>query len=148
MDQADELAERVQRGALRKMALFGAAFMLWQISYFTLARPVGDTLRAVDIVRTAGFLVWSAALPMLFAKSGAAFLPRAVRAIVDDELAQARRAIGYRNGFWAMTLVNFAGYLSTMAFQLKAVDLAHIGLSAGVLTVLATQLWLERGTGD
>lgn len=145
----DDKAERIQRAAIRKMTVFAIAFVIWQLSYFTIARPpAGETVRNVDIVRTIGFLGWSAALLLLFAKGGGALAPKPVRAIIDDELARAQRAIAYRNGFWAMTLVNFLGYILAMTTQLRPIDLAHIGLSAGVLTVLVSQVLLARETGD
>ncbi len=146
MDDHDRLAERVQRGALRRMLVFAIAFTVWQVSYFTIARPSGNAVRAVDIVRTAGFLVWAAALLLLFASGGAWLAPRKVRAILDDELAQARRAASYRHGFWVMICTCFAGYVASMTTHLTAIDMAHVCLSAGVLAVLVSQLLLERGT--
>ena len=137
-------AERIQRSALRKMTVFAIAFLVWQISYFGFFRDTGDSVRAVDIVRTAGFLAWSLALLVLFATGGGALSPRHVRQFLDDELARARRAASYRNGFWTMIATCFLAYVATMVVELRAVDLAHLTLSSGVLSVLVSQVVLDR----
>lgn len=143
--ESEAAAERIQRRALRKMAAFGAIFLVWQILYFSVFPDPGESLRKVDIVRTLAFLVWALALLVLFATGGGAFGPRGVRRFLDDERARALRSIGYRNGFWAMIAICFAAYVATMLTPVRAVDLAHICLSAGVLAVLVTQVRLDRG---
>lgn len=142
--ESQAAAERIGRSTITKMAVFAAAFLVWQILYFTVFPDPGDTLRRVDIVRTAAFLAWSVALLRLFATGGGVFRPRDVRRFLDDERTQAMRAAAYRVGFWVMIGICFLAYIGTMLTPLRAVDLAHVCLSAGVLSVLVSFLVLER----
>jgi hypothetical protein len=142
--EMEAAAERIQRGALRKMALFGAAFLIWQILYFTIFPDPDQGVRTVDIVRTAALLVWSLALLLLFATGGGAFRGRQLRRFLDDERARALRATAYRNGFWTMVAICILAYVATMLTTIRAADLAHICLSAGILSVLLSQVVLER----
>ena len=91
------------------------------------------------------FLVWVVALLALFATGGAMFRHRRLRPFIDDERAVALRAVSYRAGFWAMIGLCMIGYVATLWLEIRAVDVAHLILSGGVLAVLSTQLVLERG---
>jgi len=138
-------AERVQRNALRKMALFALLFVLWQVSYFLLLPQPEGPLRSVDLVRTLAFLVWVVALLVLFATGGAMFRRRRLRPFLDDERALVLRATSYRVGFWVMIGLCIIGYIATLAFTIRAMDVVHVVLSGGVLAVLTTQVTLDRG---
>jgi uncharacterized membrane protein len=140
----EEAAERVRRGATKRMILFGALFVIWQAGYFILFPDTDERLRNVDIVRTVAFLAWTLALLALFASGGAILGRRRLRPFIDDERAQAVRSRSYRNGFWAMTAVAFLAYVATMIVSIRAADLAHLTLSAGVLAALISQIMLDR----
>lgn len=142
--ESQATAERIGRRAVTKMTVFAVAFLVWQILYFAVFPDPGNTLRRVDIVRTVAFLVWSLALLRLFATGGAEFRPRDVRQYLDDERTRALRAAAYRVGFWTMIAICFAAYFATILTSLRAVDLAHVCLSAGVLSVLVSFVVLER----
>jgi Flp pilus assembly pilin Flp len=144
-EAAEADAERVRRHANWKMAIFSVLFLLWQISYFLLLPNRGEAVRSVDIVRTLGFLVWVIALLMFFATGGAMFKRRKLRRFLDDERAVAVRATSYRAGFWAMIALCIIGYVATLGSAIRAVDVVHLVLSGGVLAVLSTQVFIERG---
>lgn len=120
-------------------------FLIWQISYFVIfTRPAGP-VRAVDVVASAGFVAWGAALLMLVATGGGAFRSRQVREILDDELARAERGVAYQNAFWAVMVVSLAGYMAGHFTQVPGRILAHVSLSAGVIVAVTTIAWLNRG---
>jgi hypothetical protein len=144
LEQKEAEAERVERSGVRKMAVLAVLFAIWQVSYFILSTRPGENVRTVDVLRTLGFLLWVAALLTLFATGGAMFRRRRLQPFVDDERAVALRAVAYRSGFWVMICLCILGYLATLWLTLAAVDVAHVVLSAGVLTVLSTQVMLER----
>jgi hypothetical protein len=126
------------------MVVFAILFLLWQISYFLFFPDLSDRVRTVDVVRTIGFLVWVIALLALFATGGAMFRRRKLRPFLDDERAVALRATSYRAGFWVMITLCIVGYMATLWLSIRAVDVVHLVLSGGVLTVLCTQVTVER----
>jgi len=144
-EDPNEAAERIQRKAQRILWASGLLFLLWQFAWFAFyAAQPQDSLRNVDKVRGLGFVAWSAALLFMLASGGGALAGRRVREILDDELAQARRATAYRFGFWAMILVAFAGYALAHLTDVPALLLAHLVLSAGVLAAVLTVAALGR----
>ncbi len=142
--QRQAAAERMTRAATLKMAFFGAAFLVWQILFFTILPDQSPSLRKVDIVRTVAFLAWSLALLLLFATGGTMFRARQIREFVNDERTQALRATSYRIGFWAMIAACFAAYAASMMIELRGLIVAHLLLSTGIIAVLGSQLILER----
>jgi hypothetical protein len=75
---------------------------------------------------------------------GGAFRRKAVREILDDELAQSQRARAYQNAFWAVMLVALSGYIGAHFTAITARSLAHMSLSAGVLVSVMTLAYLRR----
>jgi hypothetical protein len=143
-EDPNDRAERVQRKTQRALWVSALGFLAWQFAYLALLPPAGTPVRSVDLVRSFGFMAWSAALLFMLGSGGGAFAGRETREIVDDELARARRAVAYRNAFWAMILVAFAGYCLALLTPIQAVHLAHVSLSAGVLVAVLTLAWLNR----
>jgi hypothetical protein len=140
----DAAAERIQRKTQRILWASGLGFVAWQLAYFgTYAQHEGP-LRDVDKLRTLGFIAWSAALLFLLATGGGVFAGRRVREILDDELARARRAAAYRNGFWAMMAIAFASYVLAQLAEIGTLHLAHAILSAGVIVAVLTLAVLNR----
>lgn len=137
-------ADRIDRKTQRILRASGIAFIGWQVAYFATWSEPGPVLRSVDIVRSIGFIAWSGALLYLVATGGGAFAGRRTRAILDDELAQARRAHAYRNAFWVMTAIALIGYALAQLTHIHAVHLAHLTLSAGVLAAVVTTAYLGR----
>ncbi|HZG10320.1 MAG TPA: hypothetical protein VEZ70_15220 [Allosphingosinicella sp.] len=137
-EDPNDSAERIERRTQRILWASGLAFLAWQIAYFVLYRDPPPMARNVDRIRSIAFLVWCAALLLLVASGGGAFSGRKVRALLDDELARARRAEAYRNGFWAMIAIAFLGYAAAHFTAVATLTLAHLGLSAGVVVAVLT----------
>jgi len=142
--QTEAEAEQVQRAAIRRMAVFAGIFMVWQACYFLVFSDPGEHVRAVDVVRTVGLLAWVIALLGLFVSGGAWRGRRRLRSFLNDERAMALRAESYRAGFWMMVVICMLGYIATLWFTIRAVDVAHLVLSGGVLALLLTRVLAER----
>ena len=133
-----DAAERIERRTQRILWASGIIFIAWQAAFFLYYRDTPPTGRAVDQVRSIAFVAWCGALLMLVATGGGQFASRAVRELLDDEVTLARRAIAYRNGFWAMIALAFTGYAVAQVTAVSALLLAHLTISAGVLVAVAT----------
>ena len=142
--ELDERATRIEDRTTRILIGSGLMFGLWQLGFLMLFVPRDGALRRVDLVASTAFVLWSAALLMLLATGGGAFRVRAVREILDDELARSQRARAYQNAFWMMMLVTLAAYASAQFVHLDARLLAHATLSTGVLVAVATLAVLRR----
>jgi len=143
-DDLNQHVARIEDRTTRILISSGAMFALWQIGYLMLFMPRDGAPRRVDIVAGIAFVAWSGALLMLLATGGGAFRARAVREILDDELARSQRARAYQNAFWVMILVTLAAYAAAQFVHLDARLLAHATLSTGVLVAVATVAFLRR----
>lgn len=143
-DDPNDVAERIGRRTQRILWASGAAFIAWQLAFFTLYGDGIPTGRRVDSVRAIAFIAWCASLLLLVARGGGAFRSSAVRELLDDELAKARRAAAYRNGFSAMIVIAFTGYAAAHLTAIGALALAHVGMSAGVIVAVATLAYSGR----
>jgi hypothetical protein len=137
-EDPNDTAERIERRTQRILWASGIAFVAWQLSFIALYGDGIPTGRRVDSVRAIAFVAWCAALLVLVARGGGAFRGPAVRELLDDELARARRATAYRNGFWAMIVISLIGYAAAHLTAFGALALAHAGMSAGVIVAVAT----------
>ena len=137
-------AARLQHRTRRILVSSGVLFVIWQVSYFVVFNRPGSAVRAVDAVASAGFVAWGAALLMLIATGGGAFRSHEVREVLHDELARSERAMAYQNAFWAVMVLNLAGYVAGHFTQIPGRTLAHVSLSAGVVVAAATIAWLNR----
>jgi nitrate reductase NapE component len=143
-EDPSDRAERLERKTQRILWVSGLAFLAWQLAYLAFLPPAGTPLRNVDLVRSFGFLVWAAALLFMLGSGGGAFAGREAREILDDELARARRALAYRNAFWAMIAIGFVGYGLALLTRIPAIHLTHASLSGGVLVAVLTLAYLNR----
>lgn len=143
-EDPNRAAERIERRAQRIHLASGLAFVVWQLGFFALYGDGIPTGRNVDIVRGIAFVAWCPALLLLVARGGGALRSAAVRELLDDELAQARRAAAYRNGFWAMIAIALAGYALAHFTGIGALALAHVTMSAGVIVAAATMAYSGR----
>jgi hypothetical protein len=140
----DERITRIEDRTTRILIGSGLMFGLWQVSFLMLFAPPDGALRRVDLVASLAFVAWSGALLMLLATGGGAFRARAVREVLDDELARSHRAQAYQNAFWVMMLVTLGAYAAAHLVPLDARLLAHGTLSTGVLVAVATVAFLRR----
>jgi hypothetical protein len=143
-EQPDDVAERIARRTHIIVSVSILAFLVWQAAFFLLYADAPPTGRTVDQVRALGFVAWCAALLLLIATGGGAFSRREVREVLDDELARARRATVYRNGFWAMIIVGLAGYALAHLTAISTLLLAHLTVSLGMLVATSTLAYLGR----
>jgi hypothetical protein len=137
-EDPDDRAARIERRSQHILLASGLAFVVWQVGFFALYQDAPPTTRDVDRVRSIAFLAWCAALLLLVASGGGAFSGPRVRALLDDELARARRGEAYRNAFWAMIFIAFLGYAAAHFTAISALTLAHLGLSSGVVVAVLT----------
>lgn len=145
LEEQERLAARIEQRTDRILKTSGLMFLAWQASYFAIFNQPHHPLRAVDIVASAGYVAWAAALLMLIATGGGLFRTAEVREILDDERARLHRASAYRNGFWTMLVVALAAYVAAQVTELSAALLAHVSLSSGVLAAVTTLVYLRRG---
>ena len=143
-ENPDEAAERIGRKTQRILWASGIGFAGWQVAYFVLYAGMEPRHRTVDKVTAVAFLAWCAALLFLLATGGGAFAGRETREIIDDELARAQRASAYRNAFWAMMGIGFAGYVLAQFTAVTSLHLAHATMSAGILVAVLTLALLGR----
>jgi hypothetical protein len=144
IENANEVADRIERRTQRILWASGTLFVAWQLAFFAVYGDGIPTGRRVDSVRAIAFIAWCAALLLLVAKGGGAFRGPEVRELLDDELAQARRAAAYRNGFWAMIIIALIGYAAAHLTAITAIALAHAAMSAGVAVAVATLAYSGR----
>jgi len=138
------LAFRIERRTDRILVASGAMFAVWQLAFFTVVHSPTRPVRTVDVVGTTGLLAWAGALLMLIATGGGAFRAKEVQEILNDELAKAQRSRAFQNAFWTLMFVAFGGYVITAFVDLPARLLAHVSLSAGVLSAVLTLVYLRR----
>ncbi|HEY6814952.1 MAG TPA: hypothetical protein VI168_05385 [Croceibacterium sp.] len=121
------------------LALF---LFIQQAAFFTRS----DLMQSVDLVRTAGWLLFSAVVLAALLTGGLWFKPREVRELMNDEVTRANRAEALGAGF---TVAMFAGILlyGADSFAPGPVDLRdgiHLIVSAGLATALLRFGLLER----
>lgn len=143
-EDPNDAAERIDRRSQRILWASGVAFLTWQLGFFILYGDGIPTGRRVDTVRAVAFVAWCAALLLLVARGGGALRSAAVRELLDDELARARRAAAYRNGFSVMIAIGFIGYALAHFTRIGALALAHATMSAGVIVAVATLVYSGR----
>ena len=143
-EELEAAAARIEKRTDRILTTSGLMFLAWKAAYFVIFDRGDRPLRTVDIVAISGYIAWAAALLMLLATGGGMFRNKEVRAILDDELAEAQRAAAYRNGFWALMAVALAAVITSQVIDIAARVLSHVSLSAGVVVAVATLAYLRR----
>jgi hypothetical protein len=137
-----EHIERLQRRRTRLLFFQGIVFLLWQTSFFRMGEP--DAGRAVDHVTVAAYIVWALLLLAYIATGGGPFLPRDVRAVLNDETTVEHRRRGMAAGFWAAMAAALGCYVLGFFDLVSARDVIHTVLTAGVGASLLTFAVLER----
>lgn len=137
-----ETADRLGRRRARVTIVMAIYFIAGQALYLS-NRP-HDPMRLVDQVKLSAWLVWAVALMALLAAGGGWLRTRSVRALLNDEVAQANRATAFMWGFWAAMLIAITLYFTTLFAPLDAREAIHVILTAGVGTALLRFGMLER----
>lgn len=128
----------------RRAMLMGAAVLLAVFATAMTVSPA-NTLRSVDIVRTAGFVVLALVLAL---RSTTAFSFVGRNAVLDDELTRANRASAARVGFWVMFLAAI-GVLAASFFEaVTPMQIIPVLIGAGAVSAALRFAVLEgRGGG-
>jgi uncharacterized membrane protein len=128
----------------RRAVTAGAAVLLAVFATAMTVTPA-DTLRNVDIVRIAGFVVLALVLAV---RSTTAFSFAGRNAVLDDELTRANRASAALVGFWAMfvaaIVVLAVGFFETVT----PMQIIPVLIGVGAVTAALRFVVLEgRGGG-
>jgi magnesium-transporting ATPase (P-type) len=137
-----EIADRLGRRRSRITIVLAIYFIAGQAVY--LSQPLHDPMRLVDQVKISAWLVWAVVLMVLLATNGAWFRSRSVRALMNDEVTRANRAVAFMWGFWGAMLAAVALYVVTMFEPLTGREAIHAILTFGVGAALLRFGILER----
>jgi hypothetical protein len=128
----------------RRAVTAGAAVLLAVFATAMIVAPA-DTLRNVDMVRTAGFVALALVLAV---RSTTAFSFVGRNAVLDDELTRANRASAARVGFWAMLIAAIAMLAVSFFEALTPMQIIPVVIGAGAVSAALRFVVLEgRGGG-
>ena len=135
-----ERADRISRRRARMFPILGIYFIAGQAVFF---RQAAEPTRIAQF-KISAWLVWALVLLIAFAFAGGHFRGKAVRALVEDEVAVANRAKGYAAGFWAAAAAAIALYVINMFEPVSGRDAIHLILTALVGAAMIRFGVLER----
>ena len=135
-----EKADRISRRRARMFPVLGIYFIAGQAIFF---RQAVEPPRIAQ-VKISAWLVWALVLLIAFAFAGGHFRGKAVRDLVEDEVAVANRAKGYAAGFWAAAAAAIALYVVNMFEPVGGRDAIHLILTALVGAAMIRFGTLER----
>ena len=135
-----ERADRISRRRARMFPILGIYFIAGQAVFF---RQAAEPTRIAQF-KISAWLVWALVLLIAFAFAGGHFRGKAVRALVEDEVAVANRAKGYAAGFWAAAAAAIALYVINMFEPVSGRDAIHLILTALVGAAMIRFGTLER----
>ena len=128
----------------RRRVLVAVAILLGLFAMAMTATPV-ETLRSVDIVRTAGFIILALVIAL---RSTTAFSFVGRNAVLDDELTRANRASAARVGFWAMFLAAMVMLVVSFIETVTPMQIMPVLIGAGAVSAALRFAVLEgRGGG-
>ena len=135
-----ELAERLGRRRAGMLLGMTALFLVQQGAYFS--QPPAE--RAVDYVRIGAWMLLAACLLAALLTGGFWLKPRAIRALMDDEVTLANRASALKLGFTLSMAVAIALYVLAYPLGLSAREVIHVIVSTGIAAGLLRFALLER----
>lgn len=127
-----ELADRYSRKRARMMPALTVIFLTQQAAYLSDA-PAG---RAVDQVRIGAWAVLATVLLLLLVTGGAWIRPRAIRALMDDEVTRANRASALNLGFTLAIGMGIGLFVLAPVLDLTARQAIHFIVSIGLASAL------------
>jgi hypothetical protein len=143
-DLSGERIERLQRERMRLLYVQLVFFVLWQLTFFSRPLREAGEARAVDHVKIGAYVVWAAVLVIALATGGGYIQPRAVRAVLNDELTIEHRRRAMSLGFLAAMTAAVACYFIDQFAGMPAGVAIHTILTVGVATALLRFAMLER----
>jgi hypothetical protein len=138
-----EAADRLTRRRALMLPVLALIFVTQQISYFAEA---GAPVRMVDHVKVGAWLVLSAVLLLALATGGFWLKPKAVRALMEDEVTRANRAESFRIGFLVTMVAGIGLYFLDQLSPMRGRETVHILVTIGIATALIVFGALERRT--
>jgi hypothetical protein len=135
-----ERAERISRRRARIFPILGIYFIAGQAVFFQHA----DASSNIAKFKISAWLVWALTLMIAFAFAGGQFRGKAVRALVEDDVARANRAKAYEAAFWSAAVAAIALYVVNMFEPVSGRDAIHLILTALVGAALIRFGTLER----
>jgi hypothetical protein len=135
-----EEAERLSR---RRVSMFIAMTALLAIQQGAFFSQTGAD-RAVDYVRIGAWVLLAAALLAALLTGGFWLKPRAIRALMDDEVTLAHRASAVKLAFAMSMGVAMALFVLAPLFALTAREAIHLIVSTGIVVGIFRFGQLER----
>ena len=136
-------AERLGRKRVRGWTVLGLLLLSQEAVYFASERS-DLMLRAGDWMKAAAWMLLSLALLAALWTGGSWFSGRATRALLDDEGTRAHRADALAAGFGVAMLTALAIYAVSVFAPVRADHVAHLVVTAGLLSALLRFGMLER----
>ena len=136
-----ETADRLSRSRARLLLVLAVIFLSQQASYFADAWE-GD--RTVGHIKIAAWLIFSILLLLVLTTGGFWFKPKAVRALMDDEVTRANRADALKLGFIATMLAGIALYCVSLFEPIGGREAVHLLMTIGIAAALLRFGYLER----
>lgn len=135
-----ELADHYSRKRARMVPALTLIFLTQQAAYLSNSPAV----RAVDMVRIGAWALLAAVLLLLLVSGGAWVRPRAIRALMDDEVTRANRASALSLGFTLAIGTAIVLWVFGPVLDLTARQAIHFIVSAGLASALIRFGLLER----
>jgi hypothetical protein len=135
-----ELADRYSRKRARMLPALTVIFLTQQAAYLSNA-PTG---RAVDQVRIGAWSLLATVLLLLVVTGGAWIRPRAIRALMDDEVTRANRASALGLGFTLAMAMGIGLWVFAPMLELTGRQAIHFIVSIGLASALIRFGLLER----
>ena len=140
-----EQAERLGRRRARVLPILAILFISQQISFFASEQEASAQLvRTVDHVKFGAWLVLSLVLLAALYTGGFWLKPRAVRALMDDEITRAHRASALSLGFLVTILGAIGIYILDMFEPIETRMAIHLIVTVGIAAALVRFGMLER----
>jgi hypothetical protein len=142
-----ERIEYLQRRRTRLAFIQSMFFLFWQVQFFANEAPTPDR-QAVYHLKLAAYVVWAGILLAFLATGGSWWSPKAVRAVLNDEVTRAHRLQALAFGFYASMATAVVCYAVNLLQPMSGRVAIHLILSLGIGPAL---LWfgiLERRAQD
>ncbi len=139
-----EEAERLSRRRVSMFVAMTALLTVQQTAFFSQTA----TGRTVDYVRTGAWVLLVGALLAGLLTGGYWLKPRAIRALMDDEVTQANRASAVSLAFTASMAMAIVLFVLAPPLALTAREAIHLIVSTGIVVGMFRFGQLERRVHD
>lgn len=140
-----EEAERLGRRRARMLPILAVLFIAQQASFFASESEASAQLvRTVDHVKVGAWVLLSAVLLAALYTGGFWLRPKAVRALMDDEITRAHRASALSLGFLVTMLAAIGLYFLDMVEPMTSRVAIHLIVTFGIAAALVRFGYLER----